>query len=138
MILKLDHTDLTVAKEIYMLMQHTNNIELSDGINTCFSSKSNVMDILWRNTSFYGFFRDDSLLGFIEINKNIKRPAVNMLIENPNYAFLKIANTLLDFAEYSFGTESVKEETTTFDYLFHSNSYLTNSICLTNTKDNHE
>lgn len=111
MILKLPHSDLAVAEQIYLVFQHSYKIE-ADLIGTknfppLFRTS---IDIQKSNTDFIGFQSEEKLAAVIEVSHNNERLHINSLTVLPEFFRQGIASKLINHVlqAYPFNLATVE------------------------------
>lgn len=112
MIEKLNNNDPDNAERIYSVFQDSYAIEAKILAVLDFPPlKRSIIDIQKSTTSFYGFCKDDFLMGVIEIEKLEKSTGICSLVVDPKFFRQGIANKLLKFAENLYNSETITVET---------------------------
>jgi ribosomal protein S18 acetylase RimI-like enzyme len=112
MIIKLDHANEEVAKQIYTIFQHSYQIE-ADLIGTVDFPPllRSAKDIATSKTLFYGFSDNDSLAAIIEIVIEDMLLDIHSLTVDPQYFRKGIADKLISYVLENFDFSKAIVET---------------------------
>lgn len=112
MITKLDHRDLGVSKEIYIVFQISYKIEakLLDVLDFP-PLKRTIGNIQESNTEFFGYWVESNLAALIEIEKSNAGTHICSLVVDPLHFRQGIANKLLKFTVELSNSEIITVET---------------------------
>lgn len=103
MIIKLEHSNEALAKQIYAVFQNSYKIEAQlIGTNDFPPLSRSAKHIMNSKTQFYGFSVNNSLAGVIEIVFENKLLDINSLTVHPKYFRQGIANKLISYVLQTF------------------------------------
>ncbi len=112
MIEKLQNNDVEVSKKIRSIFQLSYKIE-ADLLNaTDFPPlKRPLENYIHSNTEFYGYLKDEEIVGVVEIEHNDRFTAIHSLVVDPTFFRQGIARKLMVFVLKKFDSDLFVVET---------------------------
>lgn len=112
MIKKLDHKDLSTAKDIRAVFQlsYVVEAELLKAANFP-PLKKPLEEFTESNNEFFGYFKNNELAGVVEIEKNVDSVHIQSLVVQPVFFRQGIGRALVNFVFENYNTKLFTVET---------------------------
>jgi len=98
LVVKIDHKNSAIAKNIYSVFQASYKVEakLLKAVNFP-PLKRTISEFLSSKNIFYGYYKGKNLLGAIEVEANIDSTHIQSLVVDPKYFRQGVARALVNF-----------------------------------------
>ena len=112
MIVKIDHKNSAIAKNIYSIFQASYKVEAKLLKAADFPPlKRTIAEFPVSNNVFYGYYKDDNLVGVIEIESSTSSTHIQSLVVDPKYFRKGIARELVNFILINYTSKIFTVET---------------------------